>query len=722
MGVKKQMDTFFASLGEQTGYNGRLINTPMGPFRWNDAIELWENVNNGMVMNNISFMDEFAMMYYGSIDGGADNITPIYLNLDFTSGVLDSRITFTRTTPALTVGSNGYVSYPEMNIFRYSIGALNGNCGAWNSSASGSYTLIEDRNGVANNATRITLSQGNPGSQQFNFAPNFPVSTSRTFVGWFRGSTFNIGNSFGNTLSIGFLQQTQSDNPDNALWGTIQADAEIIGGYTNGVSLTGSVATKNFFNLGNLSPTAWTQIKIVTNEPVTSVTIYPGTPAGTGVGNTYTFDTCEFKWQAGRNYTGHIVTNGSAYFAPRFTCGSTGGATLGLLLESKGANLIINTFNFNRAAGWTLSNASATYANDAILTPEGYTFGNYKLIDNSTSGTHRLTSALIGKTAGTTGYYCASVWLKSGSLTGANFTISDATETNVMTVRYNLQNGTSTLISGSSGYVPVPSGIGVQPYNNDWYRAYMTAIAPPDASMRVHIRTVDSANQTNYSGTGTGFVYVWGPQLERGVYPSSYIPVGGNTGDAFSSRSVDTAVLLNASELQQYWDRSKFTISTEYIPTNYPDINFFTNITSLHDGSGFTLATSSNPNLANAGDGGSTTAPVLRIFGNAYKQSSTAVFAPYSVYGGVTFMPNIKQAWSVATNVGGTAYGYAATNGITGSSSVATGASYTAEPMTTVRLFYTSLTNENNFTGVILKNFKHFPTSEDSEQVRQRTI
>jgi hypothetical protein len=250
----------------------------------------------------------------------------------------------------------------------------------------------------------------------------------------------------------------------------------------------------------------------------------------------------------------------------------------------------------------------------------------------------------------------------------------------------------------------------------------MTAIAPPDASMRVHIRTVDSANQTTYSGTGTGFVYVWGPQLERGVYPSSYIPVGGNTGDAFSSRSVDTAVLLNASELQQYWDRSKFTISTEYIPTNYPDINLFTNITSLHDGSGFTLATSSNPNLANAGNGGSTTAPVLRIFGNAYKQSSTAVFAPYSVYGGVTFMPNIKQAWSVATNVGGTAYGYAATNGITGSGSVATGASYTAEPMTTVRLFYTSLTNENNFTGVILKNFKHFPTSENSEQVRQRTI
>jgi hypothetical protein len=719
MGVKKQMDTFFASLKEQTGYSGRLINTPMGPFRWNDATELWENVNNGMVMNKISFMDEFAMMDYGVTDGGADIIAPVYLNLDFTSGILDSRFTFTRTTPAMVVGSDGYLQYPEMNILRYSIGALNGNCGSWSSSPSGSFTLIEDRNGVPNNATRITLNQSG-GNQQFIFSPNLPLSTSRTFVGWFRGSTANIGTSFGNTLSIGFFQQTDTDNPSGSTWGTIPGTAELIGGYTSGVFLGIRGGLPNLFDLGNLSPTAWTQIKIVSNEPTASIVLYPGTP--TANGNTYVFDTCEFKYQSGRNYTGHVTTTGNAYYAPRFTCGSTGGATLGLLLESKGSNLIINTFNFNRAAAWTLSNASATYANDSVLTPEGYTFGNYRLIDNSTSGTHSLTSALIGKTAGTTGYYCASVWLKAGSLTGAHFTISNATETNVMTVRYDLQNGTSTLISGSSGYVPVSSGIGMQPYNNGWYRAYMTSIAAPDASMRVHIRTVNSANQVSYSGTGTGFIYVWGPQLEIGMYPSSYIPMGGNTGDAFSSRSVDTAVLLNASELQQYWNRQQFTLSTEYIPTNYPVLQAFTNTASLHDGSGFTVGSVSVPNLTTSGPGASTTAPLIRIFGNVYRLSSTSVFAPFSVYGGATFMPNIKHAWSVATNIGGTAYGYNAANGITGSNSVATAASYTAEPMSTVRLFYTSLSSENNFTGIILKNFKHFPTAENSEQVRQRTI
>lgn len=71
MGVKKTMDTFFASIQEQimSGYGEKLVNTPMGPFRWNDNIQLWENVNNGMVMNNISFQDTI-MMDYGTCTGG----------------------------------------------------------------------------------------------------------------------------------------------------------------------------------------------------------------------------------------------------------------------------------------------------------------------------------------------------------------------------------------------------------------------------------------------------------------------------------------------------------------------------------------------------------------------------------------------------------------------------------------------------------------------------
>jgi hypothetical protein len=72
MGVGKHMKTFFAAMTEQVGMGGygpKIKMTPMGPFKWNDNIQLWENVNNGSTMNNISFQD-MNMMDYDTLGGG----------------------------------------------------------------------------------------------------------------------------------------------------------------------------------------------------------------------------------------------------------------------------------------------------------------------------------------------------------------------------------------------------------------------------------------------------------------------------------------------------------------------------------------------------------------------------------------------------------------------------------------------------------------------------
>ena len=50
------------------------------------------------------------------IEGG-DGST---LNLDFTTGVLDPRITFSRLSTATFVNSQGYVEYAGANLFRSS--------------------------------------------------------------------------------------------------------------------------------------------------------------------------------------------------------------------------------------------------------------------------------------------------------------------------------------------------------------------------------------------------------------------------------------------------------------------------------------------------------------------------------------------------------------------------------------------------------------------------
>ena len=90
MGVKQSMNTFFSAMQGQnsSGYGGRLVNTPMGPFRWDDNFNMWINVNNGMALSNISFQDEFAiMMNYDTLSGGANdlNITVGWTPNDFTS-------------------------------------------------------------------------------------------------------------------------------------------------------------------------------------------------------------------------------------------------------------------------------------------------------------------------------------------------------------------------------------------------------------------------------------------------------------------------------------------------------------------------------------------------------------------------------------------------------------------------------------------------------------
>jgi hypothetical protein len=72
MSERNTMKTFFAAMNEQLdtgGFDSKIRMTNMGPFRWNDLIQLWENVNNGMLMNNISFNDTFTFDY-DTIGGG----------------------------------------------------------------------------------------------------------------------------------------------------------------------------------------------------------------------------------------------------------------------------------------------------------------------------------------------------------------------------------------------------------------------------------------------------------------------------------------------------------------------------------------------------------------------------------------------------------------------------------------------------------------------------
>jgi hypothetical protein len=64
MGVGKSMKIFMEGMQNSmmsSGYTGKIVNTPMGPFSWNETTNSWVNQNNGFSIPNISLQD--LMMY-----------------------------------------------------------------------------------------------------------------------------------------------------------------------------------------------------------------------------------------------------------------------------------------------------------------------------------------------------------------------------------------------------------------------------------------------------------------------------------------------------------------------------------------------------------------------------------------------------------------------------------------------------------------------------------
>ena len=69
MGVGKAMKIFMEGMQNSmvpSGYTGKIVNTSMGPFIWNEEINSWVNQNNGFKIPNIS-LQELMMYDYGAI-------------------------------------------------------------------------------------------------------------------------------------------------------------------------------------------------------------------------------------------------------------------------------------------------------------------------------------------------------------------------------------------------------------------------------------------------------------------------------------------------------------------------------------------------------------------------------------------------------------------------------------------------------------------------------
>lgn len=70
------MWTFFRAMNESSipskGMSAKIVNTLSGPFMWNESLEKWQNVNNGMLLESIALREMF-IYDYDTLEGGGDS-------------------------------------------------------------------------------------------------------------------------------------------------------------------------------------------------------------------------------------------------------------------------------------------------------------------------------------------------------------------------------------------------------------------------------------------------------------------------------------------------------------------------------------------------------------------------------------------------------------------------------------------------------------------------
>jgi hypothetical protein len=255
----------------------------------------------------------------------------------------------------------------------------------------------------------------------------------------------------------------------------------------------------------------------------------------------------------------------AAINTPRFDHDPVTLACKGLLIEEQRTNFVNRSESI--ANPYWNAFATATAVDNITTSPIGLSNSASRMTAISGISNQRQRVALLTLTSGSSAR-TASVFLKADN-NGFGFLSLAFNKSGVGTVRssqvrLNLSNGSAVQTGTITGFSYI-----VTPYTNGWYRVAISATSA--ASLTVEDQVVIifglSFDASGASGTftGTETVYVWGAQLEEGLFPTSYIP----TTTATVPRSADVCSITTAG-----WSNAgNDTMIAEYFVRNTPPPN-----------------------------------------------------------------------------------------------------------------------------------------------------
>ncbi len=268
------------------------------------------------------------------------------LSLDFTTGVLDPRLTFSRASTATFINSSGYVDHAGANLLLYSAYADTNWIGY------GTY--------VKAYTTGITSPIGDTTAVRITFDA---VGKGLYYNSASLGSPNVVGATY--TMSA-FIRATASTTNLAIRFGD------------SGVAIGGNIPIT----------TTWTRYSFTYTNAVSSSSPAIQSASGTATGE---FEMWGFQLNPGSTAQTYYPTTTAAYNAPRFDYSPTTiGEPRGLLIEGQATNLALRSFDFNTtvADGTQWISSGYTRSNVSTLLPDGTT-GNACQISGSISASFR---------------------------------------------------------------------------------------------------------------------------------------------------------------------------------------------------------------------------------------------------------------------------------------------------------------------------------------------
>jgi len=416
------------------------------------------------------------------------------LSLDFTTGVLDPRLTFSRASTATFVNSSGYVQFANANLMTHSE-----NCGSWG----GAQSITATANvAIAPNGT-LTADQLNFGSVDYFYnvtAITNPVGQQYVGSVWMR--------TVSGTASVG-LRITNINTGANS-------------------SITTCSVTETWqrFNTSAFTLTDTANRAIDVGVDQRSIVSGPGVSA-----NIYIWG---LQLQPGASVGEYLPTTTTQnYSTPRFDYSPTNiGQPRGLLIESQAVNKAINSETF--ASAFYIPNTTTLFNETTGTNPAG-TVGNIWFAPTSNGDNRFLGPSLLG--VSTTSKVTYSVWLKAkGTNRGAFLLFNSGGIVNSSGVVISQPANASASFTGNGSAAPTITNLS----STGWTRVAITtdAVLGGTGKFEAFLYPKGTSGQTTNDS-----LHIWGAQIEETSGASSYIP----TGASGVTRNEDSCVMTGTN-------------------------------------------------------------------------------------------------------------------------------------------------------------------------------